>query len=181
MQPLLRVDLSSRAAHPYVIPPDWQRLFLGGASLAARLLYEDLLPDLDPLAPESPLLFITGPLTGTAGPATGRFVVCGKGPATRLWAESNCGGFWGPELRSAGYDGLWITGRADRPVFLWIDDGIVEFRDASMIWGSETYEAQELVKQSIGKSGVPDWLGRRHGFQESQGNRRPRHPRSAAV
>ena len=154
MQPVLKVDLSTGAALRLPIREDWQRLFLGGASLAARLLYQELLPDLDSYSPESPLLFMTGPLTGTAGPATGRFVVCGRGAATGLWAESNCGGFWGPELRSAGYDGLWVTGKADRPVLLWIDDGIVEIRDASLIWGKETYEAQDMVKRAIGKPGA---------------------------
>ena len=106
MQPILKIDLSVAGWQEFVVPQDWQQLFLGGASLAARLLASELSPSLAPLAEEAPLLFLTGPLTGTAGPAVGRFVVCGKGPATGLWAEANCGGFWGPALRSAGFDGL---------------------------------------------------------------------------
>ena len=116
MQPILKVDLTSGFTETFEIRRDWAKAFIGGASLGARLLYGELSPDLDPLAPDAPLLFLTGPLTGTTGPAVGRFVVCGKGPATRLWAESNCGGYWGPGLRAAGYDGLWLSGRADRPV-----------------------------------------------------------------
>ncbi len=94
-----------------------------------------LTPELDPFSPEAPLLFLNGPLTGTSGPTVGRFVICGKGPATGLWAESNCGGFWGPELRACGYDGLWITGKATEPVYLWLDGKHLEFREATAHMG----------------------------------------------
>src|SRR4030042_1154477 len=103
MQPILRINLTSRNIDKFTIPHQWEADFLGGASLGARLLYEELLPGLDPLSENASLLFINGPLSGTSGPAVGRFVVCAKSPATGLWGESNCGGFWGPELRMAGY------------------------------------------------------------------------------
>src|SRR5512134_3537483 len=154
LQPILKFDLSTGNLQEYHVPDAWEGQFLGAASLAARILYASLLPDLDPLSPAAPLLFMTGPLTGTSGPTTGRFVICGKGPATGLWAESNIGGFWGPELRKAGYDGLWLTGRAEHPVYLWIDDGRLEVRDASHLWGKDTYETQDLVKAEIGRTGV---------------------------
>src|SRR5512138_2664762 len=154
MQPILKIDLSSRTAVEYKIPRAWEEQFLGGASLAARLLYSDLRPALDPFAPEAPLLFLNGPLSGTAGPTVGRFVVCGKGPATGIWAESNCGGFWGPELRSCGYDGLWITGRAAEPLYLFLEDGKLQFREARHMWGRDTYETQDLVKQELGQKGI---------------------------
>lgn len=149
MQPILKIDLTAGKTESYRIPEKWENDFLGGASLAARLLYDALTPNLNPLSAEAPLLFLTGPLTGTTGPAVGRFVVCGKGPATGLWAESNCGGFWGPELRFAGYDGLWITGKADHPVYIWIQDGKSEIRDAHKLWGKDTYETQEAIKQGL--------------------------------
>ena len=152
MQPIIKADLTSRMFEVVSIPNSWQVDFLGGASLAARLLYEQLTPKLDPLSPEAPLLFITGPLTGTYGPAVGRFVISARSPATGLWGESNCGGFWGPELRFAGYDGLWITGRADKPVYLWIYDNHLEIRDASNLWGSDTYSTQTAIKQELGVS-----------------------------
>lgn len=133
------------------IPADWERDYLGAASLAARILYEYLTPDLAPLSPEAPLLFLTGPLTGTAGPAVGRFVICARSPLTRLWGESNCGGFWGPELRKAGFDGLQVTGRAAEPVYLWIQDGEVEIRNASHLWGLETYQTQEAIAREVGR------------------------------
>ncbi|HTP03416.1 MAG TPA: aldehyde ferredoxin oxidoreductase family protein [Anaerolineales bacterium] len=149
MQPILRINLSSRRVEEYKIPEKWEREFLGGASLAVRLLYPYLTEELDPFSPEAPLLFLNGPLTGTSGPTVGRFVVCGKGPATGLWAESNCGGFWGPELRACGYDGLWITGASPEPLYLWLEGGRLEFRPAAHLWGRETYETQDLIKQEL--------------------------------
>ncbi len=154
MQPILKINLTTGKTEKYNIPPDWERDFLGGASLAARILYPYLTKDLDPLSPESPLLFLNGPLSGTVGPTTGRFVICGKGPATTLWAESNIGGFWGPELRMTGYDGLWITGKAETPIYLWIEEDSVEVRDGAHLWGKDVYETQELVKAEIGVKGA---------------------------
>src|SRR5687767_518416 len=151
MQPILKIDLTTGVTEEYHIPEQWQRDFLGGASLAARILYSSLTRELDPLSPEAPLLFMMGPMTGTSGPTTGRFVVCGKGPATGLWAESNIGGFWGPELRATGYDGLWITGRAETPVYLWLNGSKLEVRDAAHLWGMNTYTTQEKIKEEIGE------------------------------
>ena len=154
MQPILTVDLTSGKIGNFIVPKDWEKDYIGGASLAARVLYADLTPDLDPLSPEAPLLWLTGPLTGTTGPAVGRFVICAKSPATRLWGESNCGGFWGVELREAGYAGLWLTGRADQPVFLSIDDDQVQILPAQHLWGLDTYTTQNRVAEEIGKPGA---------------------------
>jgi aldehyde:ferredoxin oxidoreductase len=149
MQPILRINLSTNKIDEYIIPRQWEVDYLGGASLAARLLYEELVPDLDALSPQASLLFLNGPLSGTAGPAVGRFVVCAKSPATGLWGESNCGGFWGPELRMAGYDGLWIIGKANSPVYINIIDKRVELLPAGNIWGKDTYDAQSAVKAEL--------------------------------
>lgn len=154
MQPILEVDLSAGAFSELAIPAAWRNLFIGGASLAARFLYDELSPPGELLGPNAPLLFMTGPLTGTFGPAVGRFVVCGRGPATERWAESNCGGFWGPELRAAGFDGLLIRGKAEHPVFIWLSERGREIRDARHIWGMDTYEAQDQVKADVGSAGV---------------------------
>jgi aldehyde:ferredoxin oxidoreductase len=154
MQPILKVNLTTHETSEYVIPKEWEVDFLGGASLAARILYTSLTADLEPFSSEAPLLFMNGPLSGTAGPTVGRFVVCGKSPATHLWAEANCGGFWGPVLRFAGYDGLWVTGKAERPIYLWIDDGCLEIRAADHLWGLDTYATQEAIKNEIGRPGM---------------------------
>ena len=154
MQPILKIDLTSGEISQQDLPAAWVNEYLGGASLAARLLYEHLRPELDPLSPQAPLLFLNGPLSGTSGPSVGRFVVCGRSPATRLWAESNCGGFWGPELRMAGWDGLWITGQAPEPVYLWIQDDKIEIRSASRIWGMDTYQTQATIENELGAGKV---------------------------
>lgn len=154
LQPILMIDLATRETNTLSVPTEWERDYLGGASLAARFLYSTLTPDMDPLSPESPLLFLNGPLSGTLGPTVGRFVVCGRSPATGLWAEANCGGFWGPELRFAGWDGVWITGRAEKPIYIWIHGDQVEVRDAAEIWGQDTYETQETVKRQVSAAGT---------------------------
>ncbi|MHB8778271.1 MAG: aldehyde ferredoxin oxidoreductase family protein [Anaerolineales bacterium] len=154
MQPILKINLTDNTTEEVITPKEWERDFLGGASLAARILYPYLTKELAPLSPESPLLFLNGPLSGTNGPTTGRFVICGKGAATNLWAESNMGGFWGPELRKTGYDGLWITGKAQSPAYLWIEGDRFEVRSAASVWGKDVYEAQEIVKAEIGVKGA---------------------------
>ena len=148
---LLEVDLTKNVWSGKTIPAELVHDFLGGASLAARLLFSELVPSLDPLGPDAPLLFLTGPLTGTAGPSVGRFVICGKSPATGFWAESNVGGFFGPEMRMSGWDGLLIRGRAAEPVYLWIREEAVEIRSASHLWGkADTYETQVRLKDELG-------------------------------
>lgn len=147
---LLRVDLTAGRWAEEEVPAAWVEAFIGGSALAARLLWEPLRPEVDPLGPENPLLFATGPLTGTAGPAVGRFTVCARSPATARWGESNCGGFWGPELRAAGYDMLWIEGRAPEPVYLWIQDGQVALRPAAHLWGLDPYTVQTRIREEVG-------------------------------
>ena len=149
MQPILSIDLTTTKIEQHLVPPEWERDYLGAASLAARMMYDHLDPHLDPLSPTAPLVFMTGPLTGTAGPAVGRFVVCARSPATGLWGESNCGGFWGTEIRKAGYAGLWITGRADRPIYLLIHDKVVELRDGGHLWGLDTIDTQIAIQGEI--------------------------------
>ncbi len=144
---LLKIDLTTQQITTEPIDPRWAEDFIGGSGLAARILWDILTPSIDPLGPDIPLLFMNGPLTGLAGPSVGRFVVCSRSPATGLWAESNCGGFWGPELAFAGYDGVLITGRANKPTYIWINDDHVEVCDASSLWGhTDTYETQTVIR-----------------------------------
>jgi aldehyde:ferredoxin oxidoreductase len=154
MQPILKIDLSSGKIETFVIPPAFERDYLGGASLGARLLWDSLTPELAPLSPASPLLILNGPLSGTAGPTVGRFVVCGKSPATGLWAESNMWRLFRPELRMAGWDGIWLTGKAEKPIYLVIRDSNVEIRDAESLWGLDTYEVQDAVKRETEIQGI---------------------------
>ncbi len=147
---LLVVDLTSGKTGTRIVDPAYTRQYIGGSGLAVRLLWDSLSASHDPLDPASPLLWSTGPLTGTSGPTTGRFSICARSPQTGLWGESNIGGFVGPELRFAGIDGVLITGRAARPVYLWIHNGQVEIRDASHLWGTtDTHETQIRIKAEV--------------------------------
>ncbi len=147
---LLIVDLTSGDIHEEAIDPAYARDYIGGSGLAARMLWNSLDPQRDPLDPASPLLWMTGPLTGTGGPTNGRSSICARSPQTGLWGESNIGGFVGSELRYAGYDGLLITGRANAPVYLWIHKGQAELRDASHLWGkTDTMETQRILKAEV--------------------------------
>jgi aldehyde:ferredoxin oxidoreductase len=149
------VDLRSGETTLTTIPPEILRKYLGGSGLGAYLLSEHLSKELPPLSEDAPFLILTGPLTGTAGPAVGRYVICAKSPATGLWGESNVGGFFGPELRKAGYDGLLLTGKSDQAIYLWIQDGKVEIRSASHLWGqTDTYETQARIKEELGDRNI---------------------------
>ncbi|MFQ6100573.1 MAG: aldehyde ferredoxin oxidoreductase family protein [Anaerolineae bacterium] len=150
---LLHVNLSDGEARPLALDPTYITDFVGGSGLGVRLLWDCVTPQTDPLGPGNPLLFLTGPLTGTHGPATGRFTVCARSPLTGLWGEAHCGGMWGGELRHAGYDGLLITGQAPSPVYLWIENGRAELRDGAHLWGqADTYETQEAIRREVGQS-----------------------------
>jgi aldehyde:ferredoxin oxidoreductase len=148
-----KFDLSQGTLEEVPVPDNLYRDFIGGSGIGAALLYPILRKDLDPYTSVAPLLLSTGPLTGTRGPSVGRFTLCGKSPSTGLWGESNIGGQAGPELRAAGFDGLWITGRADAPVYLWICDGSVEMRSADYLWGvTDTYETQSAIRSEMAQS-----------------------------
>lgn len=148
---ILRVDLTSGRLWDEPLHEAWARLFVGGSGLAARYLYDLVDGSTDPLGPENPLLFMAGPLVGTAMPSAGRYSVCALSPLTRLWGEANSGGFFGPELRFAGYDGILITGRAAQPVWLSIVEGRAELHDAGALWGLDSYAAQERARQTLGE------------------------------
>jgi len=148
---ILWVDLTTGNWREEEIPEGWMRNYIGGNGFAARILYDNLRPGVDPLGPDNLLIFMTGPLTGTLFPSSGRWAVYGKSPlSTAVWGEAHSGGYWGPELKYAGFDGIVFTGRAEKPVYLWIDDGKVELRDASHIWGKDCFETEAILKEEIG-------------------------------
>ena len=144
---LARVDLSKGKVREEEIEEEVFRKFLGGRGLAAKILLEELDPNVDPLSPENKLIFATGPLTGTAYPGSGKHIVAAKSPLTSLWGESASGGYWGPELKFAGYDALIVEGRASSPVYLWIHDREVEVRDGSHLWGMTVVEATKKIRR----------------------------------
>jgi aldehyde:ferredoxin oxidoreductase len=121
------------------------RLFLGGAAMAAHLLLREITPGIDPLGPENVLVFTTCLANGSPLSGTNRFTAAAKSPLTGGYGEGEAGGWWGPELRAAGFDGIIVTGQAPQPVYLWICDGTVEVRDGAHLWGKLSGDVQELV------------------------------------
>ena len=148
---ILVVDLSREEIDILEIDTSISTKFLGGSGYAARLLYDHLDPDADPLSPDNILFFMTGPLAGTLAPSTGRHVVCGKSPLTYLWGESHVGGHFGAFLKFSGYDGILVKGRAEKPVTLHVKDGKGELLSADDLWGMMTGPTQEALKEKLGR------------------------------
>lgn len=147
---LLRVDLTNKRFAVEPIPEAWLRDYIGGRGLAARYLYAELDPKVDPLAPENKLIFATGPLTGTPVPCGARYMVVTKGALTGAITTSNSGGHWGPELKFAGYDLLLLEGRAPKPSYLFIYDDRIELRDAAAYWGRGVGDTEDGLRDELG-------------------------------
>ena len=147
----LRVDLTDGHWREERIADETVRNYLLGSGLAAKLYYDEIDPAIAPLDPDNPLYVFNGLLTGTFSPTGCRSTWCGRSPLTGIWGESNTGGFFGPELRFAGYDGIVVTGQSERPVWLSIVDGQAQLCDASDLWGSDSYATQERVREAMGK------------------------------
>lgn len=143
---LLKVNLSTKTFEIEKLEEDVARKFLGGAGLAGKLL-QDMDWQVDSFDPKNRLVFTVGPLEGTSAPCCCRYVVASKSPLTGLWGEAHAAGFWGPELKLAGWDGIIIDGRAESPVYLWINNDVVEIQDARSLWGKDTYETEEILRQ----------------------------------
>ncbi len=156
---LLEVDLGAGSTSIRTIDPGTIGRFIGGSGLAARLLWKDGPVDPDPFSPEVPLFFMTGPLTGTPVTSSGRYSVAGRSPLTGFWGEANVGGSWGTSLRKAGVDGLRVVGRAAKPVYLWITPGRAEIRDASHLWGADTFDTQALIQRETHPRVVVSCIG----------------------
>ncbi len=150
MGKVLRVDLTEGRITTEDLDMDRARAFLGGRGLATSYLYKEVPADVDPLSPENKLIFVTGPLTGTTAPTGGRYMVVTKGPLTGTVACSNSGGFFGPELKKAGYDMIIIEGKSAKPVYLLVTEDAQELRDASELWGADTHTTTDRLLQETG-------------------------------
>jgi aldehyde:ferredoxin oxidoreductase len=146
---LLVADLDSGRLEEEKLNEEYARDYLGGSGLAVRYLYDLVDADVAPLSPANPLLLMTGPLVGTGAPSCSRYTVSAISPLTGIWGEANSGGAFGPELRLAGYDGLVVKGRATQPTYLSIVNGKAELRDAAHLWGQDTYETQERIREEL--------------------------------
>jgi aldehyde:ferredoxin oxidoreductase len=151
---VLRVDLTDGTIQRQPTEDRLARAFLGGRGLNVKRLWDELPAHTDGLAPENTLVFGVGPLVGTTFPGGARFNVSAMSPQTGILGDSNAGGFFGPELKFAGYDQVVIEGRAERPVYLCIRDDAIELRDARALWGRGVWEATEAILQELGDHDV---------------------------
>lgn len=142
---ILFVDLTHRITHEEEISELIYRDFIGGNGLGIRIMYERIKPGVDPLGSDNILGFTTGILTANPVPGSGRYIVVTKSPLTCSWSESNGGGAIGPEIKTAGYDAIFFSGVSPKPVYLFVNNGKPELRDATKVWGKDTYETEDIL------------------------------------
>jgi aldehyde:ferredoxin oxidoreductase len=152
MGKLLFVDLSTGGRKEEKPDQSLYKDFIGGYGLGARVIYSRQKGGVDPLGEENTLGLVTGPLTGTPAPFGCRYVAVGKSPLTGGWGDANCGGFFGPNLRFAGYDGVFFTGISEKPVYLFIDNGQAQLKEAAHLWGKATFETDDILEAEHGKA-----------------------------
>ena len=146
---ILRVNLAAGTVKSEPLNMEWARAYLGSRGLATKYIVEEVDAKVDPLSPANKLIWATGPLTGTMASTGGRYTVVTKGPLTGAIACSNSGGYWGAELKMAGWDMVIFEGKSAKPVFLYIEDDVAELRDASHRWGKSVWETEETLKKQL--------------------------------
>ncbi|MDH4068388.1 MAG: aldehyde ferredoxin oxidoreductase family protein [Dehalococcoidia bacterium] len=151
MGKILFVDLSKKKLSDEALDEKLCRQFIGGYGIGARILFSRQKAGVDPLGPDNILGIITGPFTGTPALAGTRYTVVAKSPLTNGWGDANSGGYFGAFLKYAGYDGLFFSGISPKPVYLFIDNGKAELKDAAHIWGKDTRQTEEILKSELGK------------------------------
>ena len=147
---MLRVDLGSGTIERHLMDEHLCKNFIGGRGTSAKLLFDEVGPEIEPLSPHNKLIFSCGPLSGTSAPSPARFHVTGKSPLTGIMGNSNAGGYFGPAMKRAGFDHLVIQGKAEEPVYLWINDDKIEIKSARHLWGKNIREAEAQIKEELG-------------------------------
>lgn len=151
---ILRVDLSKRKVQKIPLDEELARDYIGGIGFCMKILYDETGPETDPLGPDNLLIFATGPLNGTIWPSASRCQIAAKSPLTGIIGHSNSGGHFSPALKFAGYDAIVIRGVSGKPVYLVIDDGDVQLKDASHLWGKTTWETDDILKEELGDEDI---------------------------
>jgi len=159
MNQVLRVDLTTGKITTQVFREEDLRKYIGGSGLGTKILFDETDQFTDPLGPENRLIFMTGPIVGTKAVNSGRYHVVTKSPLTGIFGEADSGGTFGPALKRAGFDGIVFTGKAEHPVYLWLNNGIAEIREAESLWGRDTYEVDRILKKELGKDIVTCSIG----------------------
>jgi len=160
---ILRVNLTAGTVAVEPLRMDWARAYIGSRGLGSKYLISEIDPKVDPLSPDNKIIWATGPLTGTMASTGGRYTVITKGPLTGAIACSNSGGYWGAELKMAGWDMVIFEGKSAKPVYLYVCDDVAELRDADQLWGKSVWQTEDMLKKahqdpllrisSIGKAG----------------------------
>jgi aldehyde:ferredoxin oxidoreductase len=146
---ILRINLTTGAIKVEPTNMDWARAYIGSRGLGTKYLVEEVNAKVDPLSADNKIIWATGPLTGTMASTGGRYTVITKSPLTGAVACSNSGGYWGAEFKMAGWDMLIFEGKSPKPVYLYINDDVVELRDAAHLWGKSVWETEETLKKSL--------------------------------
>ncbi len=156
---ILRVDLTQGRIESQDLDEQTARKFMGGSGLAAKIVWDETTATTDPLSPENPLIFMTGPLTGTAAPMSSRITVASLSSLTGIWGETHSGGSWPDELRRTGFSGIVIKGKAKEPVYLWINGEEAKLMSAGHLWGKDTYEVDDLLKKETDPKAITLAIG----------------------
>jgi aldehyde:ferredoxin oxidoreductase len=159
MGKILRVDLTKGRVEAETLDENLAKKYIGGSGLATKILYDETGAETDPLGPENRLIFMTGPFAATPVITSGRHHMVTKSPLTGAYTESDTGGTWGPYLKRAGFDGIVVTGKAGKPVYLWVAEGKAEIRDASRFWGMDTYVLDEAIRKETHDEAVVASIG----------------------
>ena len=159
MGKMLFVDLSKNELKDEALDEKLCRQFIGGYGIGARILFSQQKAGIDPLGPDSILGILSGPFTGTPAVSGTRFTVVAKSPLTGGWGDANSGGYFGAFMKFAGYDALFFSGISPKPVYLFINNGKAELRDAVHLWGKDTYQTEEMLKSELGKDAEVACIG----------------------
>ena len=151
---ILHVDLNNRKIEVEEKDDTFYRTYLGGRGIGYHYLTKEVSPRIDPFSPDNLLILATGVMTGSPIAASCRFAAIGKSPLTGTAAESEAAGFFGPELKMAGFDAIVFRGRADKPVYLWITEGKAEIKDASHLAGQGAREVEDMIRQEMGSNRI---------------------------
>ena len=146
---ILKVDLTSGEMEDWELEEKVYRDFIGGSGLAAWLFFQLEGHKAEPLSPQNPLFFLGGPISGTTFPGGSRLEVCARSPLTGIWGEASIGGHASPDLKGTGYDGIVFTGASEKPVYLYLTEEGAELRDASHLWGKDTFDTEKLLKKEL--------------------------------
>lgn len=143
----VRINLSNQSCTVESLDEIILRQYIGGSGLGAKMLYDEVQADVEPFSADNKIYFLTGPFCGTKIPTSGRHAAVTKSPLTGVFAESDIGGFWGYELKKAGFDGVIIEGKAVEAVYISINDSVIQIKNASQLWGRDTFETEELLNK----------------------------------